>query len=259
MKALLVDDDPSFRRLASMALEEAGVPHVAVATSAEALAMLTAEGAEPFDLLLLDQELPGMKGQELLRLLRQNGHDIPVVLVTAHEESDLKVGALRAGADDYVVKPFEFSELVARVRAVIRRSRGAQPIRIGTLLIDPLQRRVERDGQPLDLTPREYELLYVLCQAQERIVSRNELLRRVWDMQFEPGTNFIQVHISRLRHKLGKLEGSRIRTVRGRGYRLVSRAEVDDAADEEEGTGAEDRGESEPDGAPKGTLSLGNE
>ena len=234
MKALLVDDDPSFRHLVSLALQEAGVQHVAATTSAEALAILTESDGERFDLVLLDQELPGMKGQELLQLLRQRGDDIPVVLCTVHEEPDEKIRALRAGADDYIVKPFEFSELVARVKAVIRRSRGAQPIRVGSLVIDPLRRVVECDGKPLDLTPREFELFYVLAQAQERTVSRKELLRRVWDIRFEPGTNFIQVHISRLRTKLGKVEGSRIHTVRGRGYRLLSRpnAELADPQDQ---------------------------
>ena len=226
MRTLLVDDDPAFRRLASMALDEAGVEHISVAASTEALGLLEHGGKHGFDLILLDDELPGMSGGELLRFLRARGHDIPIVLVTIRDDVADRIRALEEGADDYVVKPFAFPELVARLRAVVRRSRGVQPIRIGSLEIDPKLRRVAHRGASIHLTRLEFDLFYVLAQAQDRTVSRSELLRRVWRMAFEPGTNFIQVHMSKLRRKLGTklgaLGGFRIHTIRSKGYRLVS-------------------------------------
>lgn len=226
MRTLLIDDDPAFRRLASLALTEAGVEHVCAATSNEALELIERDRRHGFDLILLDHELPGMDGPELLRHLRRLGHDVPVVLVTVRDDVSERIRALQDGADDYVVKPFQFRELVARLRAVVRRSRGAGPIRIGSLEIDPRLRRVEHRGREVRLTPREFDLLYVLTQAQDRTVSRKELLQRVWRMSFEPGTNFIQVHMSKLRMKLraagAAIDGFRIRTIRSQGYRLVS-------------------------------------
>lgn len=168
--------------------------------------------------------MPEMNGEELLTLLRSRGIDVPIVLLTVRDEASERARALKLGADDYLVKPLSFEELLARLRAVIRRSRGSQPIRIGSLEVDPGKRRVTRDGNRIKLTQREFEVLWVLLQAQERTVTRKEFLRRVWDMNFEPDTNFIQVHVSRLRTKLGHLEGMTIETVRGQGYRLVSLA-----------------------------------
>jgi len=220
VKTLLVDDDPAFRRLAAIALQTAGIEHEAVTSAPAALKRLE-EGRGTFDMLLLDLELPGMKGEELLDHLRKQGHDIPIVLVTIHDEAAGKARALKLGADDYLVKPFSFDELLARLRAVIRRSRGNHPVRLGPLEIDPHLRRVTRAGEPIKLTQREFEVLWVLVQAQERTITRKEFLRRVWGMNFEPDTNFIQVHVSRLRTKLGRLEGFRIETVRGQGYRLA--------------------------------------
>jgi two-component system OmpR family response regulator len=239
VRTILVDDDPAFRRLASMALTEAGVEHDAVGSAPDALRLLEQDRAR-YDMMLLDQELPGMRGEELLQLLRSNGHDIPIVLVTVRDQVSDKVRALQLGADDYIVKPFQFQELVARVRAVLRRCRGNEPIRLGALEIDPMMRQVTRDGEPVDLTPREFEILLVLVQGQERTVSRKELLRRVWSMSFEPGTNFIQVHVSRLRTKLGPIKGFRIETIRGQGYRLVSTlTDVDADAAAESATAGE--------------------
>lgn len=220
MNVLIVDDDPSFRRLASLALEEARIEHTAVATANEALRVL-AQDERAFDLVLLDQELPGMKGSELLAFLRQRGILTPVVLVSVREGVAEKIRALDLGADDYVVKPFEFDELVARLRAVLRRNRTAEPLAVGNVRLDPLLRRALKGGQPLDLTSREFEVLWLLIQAQGRAVSRSEFLRRVWDMDFDPETNSLQVHISRLRRKLGANGGVRIETVRGQGYRVV--------------------------------------
>jgi len=224
-----VDDDPAFRRLAGLALDEAGLELDAVATAQEALERLSGEPGG-HDLLLLDQELPGMSGQELLEHLRAQGEDIPIVLVSVHDGIAFKSRALQRGADDYVVKPCSFDELMARLRAVARRCRGRAAVRIGSLEVDPESRRVTKEGRELGLTQREFEVLWVLIQAQERTVTRKEFLRRVWDMKFEPGTNFIQVHVSRLRSKLGALDGFRIEAVRGKGYRLVSLKPSDSGA-----------------------------
>ena len=221
MRTLLVDDDPAFRRLSSLALTAAGVEHDAVTSAAAARERIGNGRSCGYDLVLLDQEMPGMSGEELLKELRQQGLDIPIVLVTVHDTPSFRVRALQLGADDYVAKPFSFEELLARLRAVIRRSRGNRPIRLGALEIDPLLRCVRLDGQVVALTTREFEVLWVLVKAEERTVTRKELLHRVWSMNFEPGTNFIQVHVSRLRDKLEPVLGSAIQTIRGQGYRLA--------------------------------------
>ena len=223
MRALLVDDDPAFRKLASLALNAAGVEHESVPSATVAIEKLDQGRSTSFDLLLLDQEMPGMTGEDLLQLLRQQGFDIPIVLVTIHDAISSKVRALRLGADDYLVKPFSFEELIARLRAVIRRSRSTRPVHLGSVEIDPRRRTVTREERAIELTTREFEVLWVLVQAQERTVTRKEMLHRVWSMNFEPGTNFIQVHVSRLRQKLEPLDGFTIQTVRGQGDRLVSR------------------------------------
>jgi DNA-binding response OmpR family regulator len=220
MKVLLVDDDPAFRRLCSMALEEAGIEQVAVGSSKEALSTLE-RAQPPFDLLLLDMELPGMKGWELLKLLRDKGRDIPVVLVTVLESVAEKVRALDLGADDYVVKPFAFDELLSRLQAVLRRARNRGSVHVGDLEIDPLMRRVRRAGRPVDLTPREFEILWILVNERDRVVLKAEFLDKVWNMATEPETNFLQVHLSRLRRKLAPMQGVRIDTVHSLGYRLI--------------------------------------
>jgi len=227
VKILLVDDDPSFRQLASMALTEAAIEHEAVATAHEAMRVLARGNHRTFDVVLLDQELPGMKGSELLAWLRRSGILTPVVLVSVREGLSEKVRALDLGADDYVVKPFEFEELVARLRAVLRRNQTTEVLRAGDLELDPIQRRATRAGQPMNLTPREFDVLWLLIQAQGRVVSRSELLHRLWDLDFDPETNSLQVHVSRLRRKLSKGGKAQIETVRGEGYRVVCGASRD--------------------------------
>ena len=220
-RLLVVDDDPGFRRLCGMALSKAGIDHMAVGSGKEALHALEAAGADPFDLILLDMELPGMKGWELLKLLRDKGRQIPVVLVTVLEAVPEKVKALDLGADDYVVKPFSFDELISRLQAVLRRTQRRSTINVGDLAIDPLLRQVRRNGRPVDLTPREFELLQILVGERGRVVSKVELLKRVWKLETEPGTNFLQVHLSRLKRKLAPMTAVSIETVHGLGYRLI--------------------------------------
>src|SRR5262249_30280029 len=164
------------------------------------------------DAVLLDQELPGMKGSELLALLRQRGILTPVLVISVREGVAEKVRALDLGADDYVVKPFQFDELVARLRAVLRRNHRSDVLRSGAVELDPVLRRATQNGRPLDLTAREFEVLCLLVQAQGRAVSRAEFLHRIWDVDFDPETNSLQVHVSRLRRKLGGRGGSHIET-----------------------------------------------
>jgi two-component system copper resistance phosphate regulon response regulator CusR len=221
VKILLVDDDPAFRRLASMALTEAAIEHEAVPTAHEAMCALARGNHRSFDLVLLDQELPGMKGSEFLAWLRQNGNLTPVVLISVREGVSEKVRALDLGADDYVVKPFEFEELAARLRAVLRRNRTTQVLRAGNVELDPITRRATRAGRPMDLTAREFDVLWLLVQSRGRAVSRGEFLRRIWNLDFDPETNSLQVHISRLRRKLSPDGAALIETVRGEGYRVV--------------------------------------
>jgi len=218
----LVDDDPSFRRLTSLALSEASMEHEAVATAQEALHLLLREPRQAFDLILLDQELPGMKGSELLAVLRQRGILIPVVLISVREGVAEKVRALDLGADDYIVKPCQFDELAARLRAVLRRNHTSDALRVGDLELDPILRRATKRGRALDVSVREFDVLWLLCQAHGRAVSRAEFLHRIWNMDFDPETNSLQVHVSRLRRKLGTNGGARIETLRGQGYRIVS-------------------------------------
>jgi DNA-binding response OmpR family regulator len=252
-KVLVVDDDPAYRRLCSLMLGEAGIPHVAVGSSSEALRALETEQGAPFDLILLDMELPGMKGWELLKFLRERGRDIPVVLVSVLEDVQDKVRALDLGADDYMVKPLAFDEFISRLQAVMRRSR-VKLIHVADLTIDPLLRRVRVAGKPVDFTPREFELLSILVTQPGRTVSKEEFLRHVWKLEGEPGTNFLQVHLSRMRPKLAA-GGVRVETVSGRGYRMVVAGQegAEEEGPEEESYEALGSPEDEPEAPREGS------
>jgi DNA-binding response OmpR family regulator len=220
MKVLIVDDDPDFCYLTTRGLEQAGIEHRAARTAQEARDLLRGPDAGTFDVVLLDIELPGTKGWEFLSELRTNGHEVPVMFVTVRQSPEDRVQGLNLGADDYVVKPFDPAELVARLHAVVRRNFRGEKIRIQDLTIDPYLRRIERNGKPIDLTPREFDILWALAQSSGRTVSEKELLKRLWGMEFDPETNFVQVHVFRLRKKLDRAGKPLIDTVRGVGYRL---------------------------------------
>lgn len=228
-RLLLVDDDPAFRRLCGMALNKQGIDVVAVGSSAEALSALDGAGGAPFDVILLDMELPGMKGWELVKHLRDKGREIPVVLVSVREGVEDKVRGLDLGADDYIVKPCAFDELVTRLDAVLRRIRRRTTIHVGDLEIDPLLRRVCLGASEVNLTPREFELLEVLVEERGGVVSKTDFMRRVWKLASEPRTNALQVHMSRLKRKLRKSRRVSIETVARRGYRLVEGVSAGDA------------------------------
>jgi DNA-binding response OmpR family regulator len=219
-RLLVVEDEPKVARALREGLEGEGFA-VGLARSGEEAFFLAS--SEPFDLLILDWMLPGRDGLEVLAALRRKGFLAPVLMLTARDDVGDRVAGLDAGADDYVVKPFAFPELVARVRALLRRGRGDQLLRLALadLTIDVPTRTVARAGRPVELTGREYELLEYLVRHKGAIVSREMLARDVWQ-ETERGTpldNVIDVHIARLRKKVDQGQAVRlIHTVRGVGF-----------------------------------------
>ncbi len=221
MRVLLVEDDPDFRLLAQHALGKSGVQVESAPSAEAALARLRAGPPGWFDCVLLDVVMPGASGWDLLLEIREQGDEVPVIFVTGREKVEERVRGLRMGADDYLVKPIEFDELLARIEAVLRRRRELADIRFGELHLDLARRRASRGKQRIELSPREYDLLLVLARAGGQVVSRERLLGEVWDLPFDPGTNVLDVHIGRLRKKLDVHGPPLIRTVRGAGYQLV--------------------------------------
>ncbi len=177
-----------------------------------------------YDLIIIDRMLPVMDGLSIVAKLRDEGLATPLLLLSALGEVDERVAGLNAGADDYLAKPFAMSELIARIEALLRRgSQQSQTsaYRVGDLQLDLLSREVIRAGQKIDLQPREFKLLAYLMQNQDQVVTRMMLLENVWDYHFDPQTNIIDVHISRLRSKIDKpFDKPLLHTVRGAGYRL---------------------------------------
>jgi len=218
MRILVIEDDPTVGQYVKRGLEEHrwSVDLVADGEEGERRA-----GSEAYDLIVLDMRLPGKSGLEVLHSLRARGFERPVLVLTAQDAVDAKVTALRAGADDYVTKPFAFEELLARVEALARRPRQvATPVlRVGDLEVDTSTREVKRNGRPIELTPKEYAVLEYLVRHQGRVMSRTLITEYAWDYHFDPGTNIVDVVINRLRKKLEQNDASKIlHTVRGVGY-----------------------------------------
>ncbi len=216
MKALIVEDDVKVARFVARVLGEEGF--VADVCSRGTDAVQQARSVD-YDVILLDWMLPDLDGLEVCRELRRGGSVAPIIMLTARGEVRERVLGLAAGADDYVVKPFEIDELLARIQALLRRTHGFGRLQVGPLEFDRLRRAVTLSGQALDLTPREYALLLLLAHQDGRPVGRSEMLAQVWSTSFDPGSNLVDVQISRLRDKLGD-HAWMIDTVRGRGYRL---------------------------------------
>ena len=219
---LVVEDEPTVANALRDGLAAHGY-EVALARTGEEGFFLAS--TRPFDLLLLDRMLPGRDGLEVLAALRSRGLLTPVLVLTACDGVEDRVAGLDAGADDYVVKPFAFAELLARVRALIRRGRGDQRIRVcaADLVLDVPSRSVTRSGAPIDLTPREFELLEYLVRHKGALVSREMLARDVWreTERCTPLDNVIDVHVSRLRRKVDQgHEVKLVHTVRGVGYTI---------------------------------------
>lgn len=214
---LIVDDDPKYRGFVVEGLSESGLRAVAVGDLARARAQLA---DERFDLILLDVMMADDDGRDLLATLRAEGDDIPVILVTAKDETGDRIGGLRLGADDYVVKPFAFAELLARIDAVLRRRTGAIAIGFGNLSIDPAARKVTCRDKTIELSPKEFDVLSAFVRARGAAVSRKDLLSTAWGVEHDPQTNVVDVFVARLRRKLAAVGGPVIETVRGVGYRL---------------------------------------
>lgn len=217
MKVLIVEDDEKVALFIARMLGEEGFVTDRCASGADALRLAS---TVPYDAILLDWMLPDRDGLTVCRELRRAGATTPIIMLTARGEVRERILGLETGADDYIVKPFEIDELLARLQAVLRRTYGFGRVEIGALEIDRLQRRVHLAGRELELTGREYALLLFLAHQPERVATRSELLSHVWSTNFDTGSNLVDVHISRLRDKLGE-HAWMIDTVRGKGYRLL--------------------------------------
>ncbi|MCR9166407.1 MAG: response regulator transcription factor [Nannocystaceae bacterium] len=216
MRVLVVEDDPKLARFVSRVLIEEGYLVDCCSDGDEALER-GLSGA--YDALVLDWMLPGRDGIGVCKALRARGNELPILMLTARGELPERVLGLRSGADDYLSKPFEIEELLARLEALLRRALRSGELRVGPLVIRRAERCASVDGRALNLTERELALLSHLAIRNEQVISRTEILARVWGMNFDPDSNLIEVHISRLRDKLGE-HAFMIETVRGRGYRL---------------------------------------
>jgi two-component system OmpR family response regulator len=219
LKILLIEDDAENADYVTNGLREEGHLITQVASGAEGLVCAMGDG---FDLLIVDRMIPGLDGLNLVRSLRAAGHHTPVLFLTALGGVEDRVSGLNAGGDDYLVKPFAFSELVARVAALGRRphmTAAETRLRVHDLEIDLPSHTVRRRGELIELQPREFRLLEYLMRHAGQVVTRTMLLERVWDIHFDPRTNVVETHISRLRSKVDKGFGAElIHTVRGAGY-----------------------------------------
>lgn len=218
VKALIVEDDTKLARFLLRVLTEEGFSADVCASGADAIAQAK---TGLYRLMLLDWMLPDLDGLSVCRELRRTGNPLPILMLTARGEVRERVLGLEAGADDYLIKPFEVDELVARIHAVMRRTAGQYLMRIGELELDRFSRQVWLGGEVLDLTNLEYRFLWHLVQCAGQQVRRSELLAEVWELNFDPGSNVIEVLVNRLREKLGAAAWM-IETVRGFGYRLRS-------------------------------------
>jgi DNA-binding response OmpR family regulator len=224
MRILVVEDEPRMADLLRRGLIEAGHAADAVHTGEDALAW---RAAADYDALVLDLMLPDMDGVEVCRAVRQGGGQTPILLLTARDAVVDRVAGLDAGADDYLVKPFAFAELLARLRAITRRPPAVvEPILRGHgISLDPASRRVWRDGHEIALPNKEFRILEVLMRNRGRVLTRSMIAEHVWDYEFPGATNVIDVHVRQIRRKLADpYPGRAIETVRGAGYRFVAQS-----------------------------------
>ncbi|HKX11014.1 MAG TPA: response regulator transcription factor [Stellaceae bacterium] len=230
MKVLVIEDDEETRAYVARGLREQGHVVDLAATGRDGL-FLAADGSH--DVLIVDRMLPGLDGIGLVQALRQTGVRAPVLFLTALGGVGDRVRGLEAGGDDYLVKPFAFAELLARLNALGRRpplSEAATILRAGDLEMDLIKRTVQRGGRPVELQAREFQLLEFLLRNADRVVTRTMLLEAVWDFHFDPRTNIVETHISRLRSKLSQHgDPELIHTVRRAGYVLRARASSEPA------------------------------
>ena len=221
MRILIVEDDREAAEAMERGLAEAGFACVRAADGVEGL---DAARADAFDVMIVDRMMPRMDGVALVENLRREGNATPVLFLSALGEVGDRVTGLQAGGDDYLVKPYAFAELIARVEALARRRETGSVqtlLRVGDLEMDLIARAVRRQGKDIDLQPREFQLLEFLMRHAGQSVTRTMLLEKVWEYHFDPQTNVIDVHVSRLRSKIDKgFDRAMLQTVRGAGYRL---------------------------------------
>jgi len=220
MRVLVVEDEKKTASFIRKALQAEGFTVDVLSDGATAVAALP---QTPFDVVVLDIMLPGMDGLSVLRYWRERGIRTPILLLTARGELSERVEGLNAGADDYLSKPFALEELIARVRALGRRSNEAQPVvlRAHDLTLNTVTREVRRGGVVIELAPREYRLLEFLMRSPDRVCGRMAIVEKVWDYDFDPGSNLVDVYIKRLREKIdADFELKLLHTVRGVGYTL---------------------------------------
>ena len=222
MRLLFVEDDDALRTVVATGLQEAGYAVDAFATGADAL--LASETA-PYDVAVLDISLPDIDGFEVCRRLRRGSAPPPVLFLTARDAVEDRVAGLDLGAEDYVIKPFAFPELLARIRVVLRRGPTGPPVlEVGDVILDPASRTVERRGRPIPLTAREFSLLEYLMRNAGQVVTKAMIADHVWNFDLDAESNFIEVYIYTLRKKLDVPEGlPLIQTLRGVGYRFDAR------------------------------------
>ena len=229
MRILLVEDEPSAAKILAKGLRE---QTYAVDIAADGEVALEQAYLNDYDLVILDVMLPGKDGFEVCRQLRANGSAVPILMLTARDEVENRIEGLDTGADDYLTKPFDFHELLARVRALLRRGPALQSaiINIADLAIDTRARQVWRAETPVELTAKEYALLEYLARRANEVVSRADIAEHVWDENFDPFSNLIEVYIQRLRRKVDEDSAVKlIRTRRGEGYVLTFGSEDTDA------------------------------
>ncbi|HEX3993295.1 MAG TPA: response regulator transcription factor [Acetobacteraceae bacterium] len=226
MKILLIEDNERMAGFLLKGLREQGhtVDHAGNGRDGLFLA-----NSEPYDAMILDRMLPaGVEGLAIVEALRKTGNKTPILILSALGEVDDRIRGLRAGGDDYLAKPFAFGELVARLDALVRRARDVGPdpeLVVGDLRMDPRSRMVTRAGKPIQLQPREFRLLEYLLRHAGQVVTRTMLLENVWDYYFDPQTNVIDSHVSKLRRKIdADFDVPLLHTVRGAGYKLATHA-----------------------------------
>jgi DNA-binding response OmpR family regulator len=223
MRALLVEDDPTMALLTKQVLEQEGfaVDHAHTGTEAQTLAFVN-----DYDAIVLDLTLPDRNGLSVLQALRKEGKMTPVLVLTGSEDSATTVRALDTGADDYVKKPLVIDEFRARMRALVRRggARRTEQLTAGNLTLNRLTRAVLVQGRPCDLTAKEFQLLEHFLLRQNEVVTRPQLLESVWDMHFDPGSNVVDVHVTRLRKKLGAA-GADLKITARRGMGFIANVE----------------------------------
>lgn len=222
MRLLIVEDEPKLAGIIAKGLTTKGYAVDAIGDGQEALTRIMVHGGD-YDLVILDLMLPGKSGNEICKEVRAANITVPILILTARNETEHKVDLLQAGADDYMVKPFSFDELLARIQAILRRPNETLPavLSAGELELDPVGHVVRQAGKEIPLTLKEFRLLEYFMRHPNQVVNREDLLTHLWDFNYEAFSNVVDVHIKNLRQKLDKKNApSILETIRGIGYRL---------------------------------------